>query len=304
MKRRIAAIIAAVAGVGLVATAVFIGAGVLDSRALLETASTPAPQTTIASALSEETPTEPVVSSLPAEMIAGLPGYDDEHDRDTYIRVQTWIKICMTAQYGHSYQFALAPESGTVLGLVSTRFIPMPEGFDQHEQNSLYGTPGNLLPDYDWKTGGCYGEAVHKAGLLDDDSSGFTDSELAEITELYNSMAYPPPPPYGYAGETPGFASGFDAVTGEAIDASITSCMNEHGFDFDITDNVRPDGTVQFSEGAFGVNPISKNYYESQTDDAFIVLYGPHLSADQPYDWQTGGCYGAAIHEAGVPGAE
>lgn len=303
MKRRIAAIVAAVAGAGLVATAVFIGIGVLDSHALLETASTPAPKTTIASALSDETPIEPVVSSLPAELIAGLPGYDDEHDRDTYIHVQTAIKICMTT-HGYSYQYALAPESGSVLGLVSIGFEPVPEGFDQDEQDSLYGRPDNLLPDYDWKTGGCYGEAIHKAGLLDDDSAGFTESELAKITELYNSMAYPPPPPYGYAGETPGFASGFDAATGEAIDESITSCMNAQGFDFDISDNVRPDGVVQFSEGAFGVNPISKDYYESQTDDALIVLYGPHLSADQPYDWQTGGCYGTAIHEAGIAGAE
>lgn len=304
MKRRIAAIIAAIAGVGLVATAVFIGVGILDSRALLETASTPAPLTTIASALSEDAPTEPVVSSLPAEMIAGLPGYSDEHDRDTYIRVQTWIKICMTEQYGHSYQFALAPESGTVLGFVSTGFHPAPAGFDQHEQDSLYGPPDNLLPDYDWQTGGCYGEAVHKAGLLDGGATAFTESELAKITELYNSMAYPPEKPWGYAGETPGFTSGFDAVTGKAIEASIISCMNEEGFDFYITDNVRPDGSVQFSEGAFELNPTSKDYYESQTEDALVVLYGPRLSADQPYDWQTGGCYGAAIHDAGTPGAE
>lgn len=304
MKRRIAAIIAAVAGAGLVTTAAFIGVGVLDSHALLETASTPVPQTTISAAIAADNPSEPVVSPLPADMISGLPGYDDEHDRDTYIRVQTWIKICMTTQYGHSYQFALAPESGTVLGLVSTGFTPLPEGFDQHEQNSLYGAPGNLLPDYDWQSGGCYGEAIHKAGLLDDDSTGFTDTELADITELYNSMAYPPEKPWGYAGETPGFATGFDAATADAIDASITSCMNGNGFAFEISDNVRPDGTVQFRDGAFDVNSTSGEHWESEAEDALVALYGPRLSADQPYAWQTGGCYGAAIHEAGIPGAE
>lgn len=304
MKRRIAAIIAAVAGVGIVATAVVIGVGVVDSHALLESASTPAPQTTIDSALLEDAPTEPVVSNLPAELIAGLPGYTDEHDRDTYIRVQTAIKICMTT-HGYSYQFALAPETGSVLGFVSTGFNPMPEGFDQSEQDSLYGSPDNLLPQYDWTSGGCYGEAVHKAGLLDDDSTGFTDAELAKITELYNSMAYPPEQPWGYAGETPGFASGFDTATAEAIDASITSCMNDQGFTFDISDNVRPDGAIQFNGGAFDVNPLAGDGDTSQSDmdDAFVALYGPRLSADQPYDWQTGGCYGAAIHEAGVAGA-
>ncbi|MBF4635620.1 hypothetical protein ITJ38_14500 [Agreia pratensis] len=299
MKRRLAAIIGITAGVTLIATTIFIGVGLLDTRSRAEAASTPAPQTTISPALSNETPAQSVVSNLPAAMIAGLPGYSDEHDRDTYVHIQTWMKICMNT-HGYSYQFELAPQSGTVLGLVSTGFNPLPEGYDQGEQNALYGVPDNLLPDYDWQSGGCYGEAVHKAGILNDGSAGFTPDELAQITEVYDPMANPPEPTYGYAGVTPGFGASFDPAVAKTVDASITACMSRNGIDYTHTDNINPDGSALLNEGAFMARPISGENTPTFLDDAFVVLYGARVSADQPYDWQKGGCYGAAIHEAGI----
>lgn len=299
MRRRLAAIVGVIAGVALMATAIFIGVGILDTRSSLQAAAAPVPQTTIGTALSNGAPTQTVTSNLPAAMIAGLPGYRDEHDRDTYIHVQTWMKICM-GTHGYSYQFDLAPQSGSVLGLVSTGFIPLPKGFDQGEQNALYGAPDNLLPDYDWQTGGCYGEAVHKAGLLDDGSDGFTPDELAKIAEIYDPMANPPEPLYGYAGVTPGFGVSFDPAVAASVDASIVACMSRNGIEYAHADNINPEGSALLNEGSFMARPISGDNTPTFFDDAFVVLYGVRVPADQPYDWQKGGCYGAAIHEAGI----
>ncbi|CAD5990979.1 hypothetical protein [Agreia sp. COWG] len=308
MRKKIAVIVGVIAGAMVIGTSAFIGVGVIDSMKTMAAASEPPAVTLIdatpstSDASKTEASAASVVSNLPSEMIAGLPEYTNVHDRDTYIRVQTWIKICMRETAGHSYQFDLAPEAGDVVGLVSTGFIPLPAGLDQHEQLSLYGEPDNLLPSYDWQAGGCYGEAIHKQGLLDDGGSTFSEAELAKITEVYNSMASPPEPAWGYAGATPG-----ESVSRElfaSIDASITSCMAENGIQYSHTDNLGDDGTASLREGAFAMKPIEGSSSETFFDDASIVLYGARQSADAPYDWTRGGCYGQAVHAAGIAGAQ
>ncbi|MFB2583754.1 hypothetical protein [Herbiconiux liukaitaii] len=302
MRKKIAVAACALAGVAVLVSGALIGAGMLTA-ASAQSQGAPVPVTVLDDGsvpVEEQTPS-PVVSNLPAAMIAGLPEYSAEHDRETYIRVQTWIKICMGEQAGHSYSFEPAPAEGDVTGLVSTGFIPFPAEFDQHEQIALYGEADNLLPAYDWNRGGCYGEALHKAGLLDGGVSTFSESELARIADVYESMAYPPAETSGGRG-APG--DSVDATVFATIDAAITTCMAEHGIDHSHMPASNPDGSVSLRNGSFSWEPISGERTESFYDDALVTLFGQPQAVDAPYDWSEGGCYGEAIHEAGIAGAE
>ena len=308
MRRKIAVVVGAVAGAAILVSGAFIGIGVITSLQAMAAARQPVPTTVIGSgepADAADPSPAPVVSVLPPAMIAGLPEYTATHDRDTYIRVQTWITLCMRDQAGYSYGFDPAPESGDVTGFVSTTFVPVPPEFDQHEQISLYGEPGNLLPAYDWEKGGCYGQALHKAGLLDDGATAFTAAELTEIADLYDSMTDPPERPWGYDGETPGFQTPVSLDVFERIDAAITACMAENGIAYAHDQYLDDNGNASLLNGAYDIQPLegdpSPTFYEV---DSMVALYGPHTSADQPYDWTRGGCYGRAVHEAGIPGAE
>lgn len=300
MREKIALIAGGIAGAGILASAVFIGSGILTTAAA--TASREAPPTTIvqsSGSRGEESPST-VTSNLPAELIAGLPEYAATHDRETYIRVQTWIKICMGDTAGYSYSFDPAASPGVVPGFVSTGFIPAPPEFDQHEQIALYGEPGNLLPEYDWMKGGCYGDALHKAGLLDDGPT-FTDSELAQIAETYHSIAFPSADASG-ARNAPDYS--VSPAVLETVSSSITACMAEQGIAYSFDPVRNDDGTVSLRNGSFTWEPASGERTESFDREAALALDGPPKTPGAPYDWAEGGCYGQAIHEAGLSGTE
>lgn len=301
MREKIALVAGGIAGVGIMASAVFIGCGILTTAHATASRETP-PTTIIQSSGShdDESPST-VTSNLPSDLIAGLPEYAAMHDRDAYIRVQTWIKICMGETAGYSYSFDPAKSTEDVPGLVSTGFIPAPPEFDQHEQIALYGERDNLLPEYDWMKGGCYGEALHKAGLLDGGAATFTDSELAKIAETYDSVAFAPADASG-AQKAPDFS--VTPAVFETVSASITACMAEHEIAYSFDPARNDDGTLSLRNGSFTWEPLVGEGTESFDSEAAIALNGLPNAPDTPYDWAEGGCYGQAIHEVGLAGAE
>jgi hypothetical protein len=311
-RRRLAIVVGATAGGLALLSAGVIGVGLIGSAQSLAVSSEPLPETVLAEATTgPDGATSAVVSNLPQEMIVGLPEYTAVHSHDVYAQVQTWVKLCMR-EAGYSYQFDLAENGGDVVGLVSTGFIPFPADMPQDEQQALYGDPDDLLPDYDWTRGGCYGQAIHKAGLLDGGATAFTAEEAARIAATYDEMVNPPAPPYGYAGSTPGLAETLPVEQVRAATTSIVTCLAERGIRFETYDrdgrletfDGADEGDTMSLVGAYSMMPIEGAATESFWDDASIALFGPATPADAPYDWRTGGCYGQAIHAAGIPGAQ
>lgn len=293
--KRLAVLLGSVAALVLVASVVVIGIGIAHSQKLLAAAAVPLPATPIEAGDAVEAqgpaPVSSGVSNLSPDLIASLPGYAEAHDRETYIRVQTWIRICMRDQFGYSYAFTLAPEEGDIVGFVALAFMPAPDGWDQSETQALYGN------------GGCYDEAVHKAGVVG--TASFTAGELAQIDELYGQLAYPEENPWGWAGETPGFAAPVDRPMFQAVQDSISACMAAAGWQWVTQFDANDDGVSPLLLSGIGIaGPLGGDgLTEAQFAPAFIALYGPR-SHTSTYDWTTGGCYGRAIHEAGVSGAD
>lgn len=188
MRRGIAVGIGAVAALIGLASATLMGVGLLQAHARIVVASEPLPITVIGAEPepgATDTPQPSWPSNLSVEYVEGLPEYTEVHDSETYIRVQTWIRVCMRL-HGYSYMYEGAPPGGSVVGLVSMTFMPPPPGYPQQELTSLYGDVDNLAR-YEWLRGGCYGEAIHKAGLLDAPPS-FTPDELEQIRDLYDMV--------------------------------------------------------------------------------------------------------------------